>query len=116
MRGSDLPDVHVVVAGAVENERRGLDRGEDAPDVDERVHAEQGGGRAGACRPPEVLLEVPYERLVPDAARRVVLDILRPQVTPVPLDVRHGVLAVLCGGRPGIVCGRAAALRRATHG
>ena len=36
-------------------------------------------------------------------------------MTPVPLDVRHGVLAVLCGGRPGIVVVGVAALRKATE-
>ena len=36
-----LRDVDVVVAGAVEHERRHLDRGEDVPDVDVRVHAQR---------------------------------------------------------------------------
>ena len=35
-----LGDVDVVVAGAVQDERRDLDGGKDVPDVDERVHTQ----------------------------------------------------------------------------
>ena len=61
-----LLDVDVVVAGAVEDERRRVDRREDVPDVDLRVHAQQSGGGAGARAEPQVLLEVPHELLVAD--------------------------------------------------
>ena len=110
-----LRDVDVVVAGAVEDERRDPDRRQDVPDVDVRVHAQEGRGRPGARAAPEVLLEVPHELLVADAAGRVVLDVLRPKVTPVPLDVRRGLLAVLGRRRPGIVVVRVAALREAAE-
>src|SRR4029078_10342046 len=92
---SALLDVDVVVACAMEDERRDLDGGEDAANVDVRVHAQQRRGRAGARAAPEVLLEVPHELGVADAARRVVLDVLRPEVAPVALDLFRRLLAVL---------------------
>ena len=45
-----LLDGDVAVARPVEHERRHLDRGEDVPDVDEGVHADEGGSGTGACR------------------------------------------------------------------
>src|SRR3954467_6749717 len=92
-----LRHVDVVVAGPVEDERRDLDRGEDVPDVDVRVHAEESRGCARARGAPEVLLEVPHERLVADAARCVVLDVLRPHVAPVLLDLGGGLITVFRG-------------------
>src|SRR5207248_7512310 len=69
--------------------------------------------RAWAGPAPEVLLEVSHELVVADAARRVVLDVLRPKVAPVALDLCCRLLAVLGRRRPRIVVVGIAALREA---
>src|SRR5438132_4066987 len=99
----------------MEDEGRDANRWEDLPRVDVRVRADKRGGRAGARGAPEVLLEVPHELLVSDTARRVVLDVLRPKVTPVALDVLRRLLAVLSRRRPGVVVVRVTALREAAE-
>ena len=50
-------DVGVAVVGAVHDERRHPDRGQDVAHVDRRVHLEQGERRAGARAAPEVARE-----------------------------------------------------------
>src|SRR5947207_14748434 len=99
-----------MVAGPVEDERRYTNRGQHLPDVDVRVHAQERCCRPGARGTSEVALEVAHELLVPDAARGVILNILRAKAAPVLLDGFHRLFAVPGGRRTRAVVIRCSAL------
>src|SRR5437764_15435299 len=98
-----------MVAGPVKDERRYTNRRQHLPDVDVRVHAQERCCRPGARGASEVALEVAPELLVPDAARGVILNILRAKAAPVMLDVFRRLFPVLGGRRPSVVVSRMSA-------
>ena len=94
-----LLDVGLPVVGAVHDECRHPDRGQDVPHVDRSVHLEQGERRSGAGTASEVAREA-----FPAAGVEARGDVghVHP-ARPVPLDVLVGSLPLLGRRRPRVV-------------